>query len=187
MRSQSQNSGICTEFLDSAGNKNTYYGFIEDIIELDYGRNLQVPVLKCKWARVPNGVQVDNYGFTIVDLNVAGYKNEPWILAGNVAQVFYITNPVNAKKKIVLPGKQRVAGVDNVTDPEEYNQFDDVPPFGDPKKLKQVEIALRRTTVIPYLRTDAKGQLVQGKYYLCRALISSVSCNERCTLISIVM
>ena len=47
--------------------------------------------------------------------------------------------------------------------PQEYNQFDDVPPFGDPKKLKQVEIALRRTNAIPYLRTDAKGQLVQGK------------------------
>ena len=113
--------------------------------------------MKCKWARVPNGVEVDNYGFTIVDLNVAGFKNDPWILAGNVAQVFYITDPVNAKKEIVLPGKQRVAGVDNVIDPEEYNQFDDVPPFGDPKKLKQVGIALRRTTAIPYLRTDAKG------------------------------
>ena len=67
------------------------------------------------------------------------------------------------QKEIVLPGKQRVAGVDNVTDPEEYNQFNDVPPFGDPKKFKQVETALRRTTAIPYLRTDAKGQLVEGK------------------------
>ena len=75
-------------------------------------------------------------GVTIVDLNVAGYKNDLWILASNVAQVFYITDPVNAKKEIVHPGKQRVAGVDNVTDLEEYNQFDDVPPFGDPKKLK---------------------------------------------------
>src|SRR5438128_7049077 len=163
MKSKSQNSTIFTESLDSAGNKNTYYGFIEDIIELDYGRNLQIPVFKCKCARVLNGVKVDNYGFTIVDLNVASYKNDPWILAGNVAQVFYITDPVNAKKEIVLPGKQRVAGVDNVTDPEEYNQFDDVPLFGDPKNLKQVEIALRGTTAIPYLCTDCKGQLVQGK------------------------
>src|SRR5437762_5232114 len=39
------------------------------IYELDYGRNLQIPVFKCKWARVLNGVEVDNYGFTIVDLN----------------------------------------------------------------------------------------------------------------------
>src|SRR5437773_7739946 len=163
MKSKSQNSAICTESLDSAGKKNTYYGFIEDIIELDYGRNLQVPVFKCKWARVPNGVEVDNYGFTIVDFNVPGYKNDPWILASNVAQVFYITDPMNAKKEIVLPGKQRVVGVDNVTDPQEYNRFDDVPPFGDPKKLEQVEIALRRRNAIPYLRTDAKGQLVQGK------------------------
>src|SRR6266540_82734 len=62
IKSKSQNSGICTESLDSAGKKNTYYGFIEDIIELDYGRNMQIPVFKCKWARVPNGVEVDNYG-----------------------------------------------------------------------------------------------------------------------------
>src|SRR5438105_5455882 len=163
MKRKSQNSGICTESLDSAGNKNIYYGFIEDIIELNYGGNVQVPVFKCKWARVPNGVAVDKYGFTIVDLNVPDYKNDLWILAANVAQVFYITDPMNAKKEIVLPGKQRVVGVDNVIDPEEYNQFDDIPSFGDPKKLKQVEITLRRTTAIPYLRTDAKGQLVQEK------------------------
>src|SRR5213075_3259685 len=163
MKSKSQNNDIFTESLDSAGNKNTYYGFIEEIIELDYGRNVQVPIFKCKWARVPNGVEVDNYGSTIVDLNMAGFKNDPCIFGLNIAQVFYIKDHVNAKKEIVLPGKQRVAGVDNITDPEEYNQFDDVPAFGDPKKLKQVEITLRRTTVPAYLCTDVKGQLVQGK------------------------
>ena len=74
-------------------------------------------------------MEVDKYGFTIVNLNVAGYKNELWILAYNIALVFYITDPVNAKKEIVLPGKQRVVRVDNITDLEEYNQFDDIPPF----------------------------------------------------------
>ena len=82
---------------------------------------------------------MDNYGFTIVDLNVTGYKNDPWILASNVTQVFYITDLVNAKKEIVLPGKQRVVGVDNVTNPEEYNQFDDIQPFGDQKSLNKLK------------------------------------------------
>src|SRR6266511_3660887 len=93
------------------------------------------PTSSASRPKVPHGVDVDKYGFTIIDLNVAGYKNDPWILTDNVAQVFYITDPVNAKKEIALPGKQRVAGVDNVTDSEEYNQFDDVPPFGDQKSL----------------------------------------------------
>ena len=31
---------------------------------------------------------------------------------------------------MVLPGKRRVVGVENVVDEEEYNQFDEVPPFG---------------------------------------------------------
>ena len=63
MKSKSQNNGICTESFDSTGNKNTYYGFIEEIIELNYGRNVHILAFKYKWARVPNGVEVDMYSF----------------------------------------------------------------------------------------------------------------------------
>jgi hypothetical protein len=46
----------------------------------------------------PQGVEIDDYGFTIVDLTNVGHKNEPWILAATIAQVFYILDPKDEKK-----------------------------------------------------------------------------------------
>jgi hypothetical protein len=46
----------------------------------------------------PQGVEIDDYGFTIIDLTNVGHRNEPWVLTTNVAQVFYILDPKDRKK-----------------------------------------------------------------------------------------
>jgi hypothetical protein len=74
----------------------------------------------------PQGVEIDDYGFTIIDLTNVGHKDEPWVLIAIVAQVFFILDPKDKKKYIVVPGKQWVVGVDDVEDEEEYNQCDEV-------------------------------------------------------------
>jgi hypothetical protein len=89
--------------------------------------NLQIPVFKCQWVKHPHGIEVDEYGFTIVYLRNMGHQDEPWVLASTIAQVFYILDPKDEKKHIIVPSKQRVVRVDNVEDEEEYNQFDEVP------------------------------------------------------------
>jgi hypothetical protein len=38
-------------------------------------------------------------------LENVGRKDEPWVLASTVAQVFYILDPNDEKKHIVVPGK----------------------------------------------------------------------------------
>jgi hypothetical protein len=81
--------------------------------------SLQILIFKCQWVKHPQGVEIDDYGFIIVDLTNVGHKDEPWVLAGTVAQVFYILDPKDEKKYIVVPGKQRVVGVDDVEDEEE--------------------------------------------------------------------
>jgi hypothetical protein len=106
---------------DNTGQKNAYYGYIEEIWELDYGMSVQILIFKCQWVKHPQGVEIDDYGFTIIDLTNVGHKNEPWVLIATVAQVFYILDPKDKKKYIVVPGKQRVVGVDDVEDEEEYN------------------------------------------------------------------
>jgi hypothetical protein len=80
--------------------------------------SLQIPVFKCQWVKHPRGIEVDEYGFTIVELRNVGHKEEPWVLASTVAQVFYILDPKDEKKHIVVPRKQRVVGVDNMEDDE---------------------------------------------------------------------
>ena len=61
-------------------------------------------MFRCKWVKLNGvGVQVDKpYGVTTVDLNNLGYKDEPFVLANDVAQIFYVkdmsTKPRKRKK-----------------------------------------------------------------------------------------
>jgi hypothetical protein len=85
-----------------------------------------------------------------------GHKDESWVLVSTVAQVFYILDPKDEKKHIVVLGKQRVVEVDNVEDEEEYNQFDDVPFFVDTTRTNIIETKISYSNVIPYTRTDGE-------------------------------
>nr|ABG22598.1 transposon protein, putative, CACTA, En/Spm sub-class [Oryza sativa Japonica Group] len=80
-RSACQNSGVRVETIDTTGQKSTYYGFIEEICELDYGPNMQIPLFRCQWVKHPADVFVDNFGLTIVDFDNVGHKDDPWVLA----------------------------------------------------------------------------------------------------------
>jgi hypothetical protein len=108
----------------------------------------------------PQGVEVDEYGFTIVDLRNVGHKDEPWVLASTVAQVFYILDPKDEEKYIIVPRKQWVVRVDNVEDEEEYNQFDEVSFFVDTTRINIIESKISYSNVIPYTRTNGEGKYV---------------------------
>jgi hypothetical protein len=112
----------------------------------------------------PHGIEVDEYGFTIVDLRNVGHKDEPWVLASIVAQMFYILALKDEKKHIVFPDKQWVVRVNNVEDEEKYNQFDVVSFFVDffvdTTRINIVETKISYSNMIPYARTDGEGKLV---------------------------
>ncbi|KAK1630909.1 hypothetical protein QYE76_005224 [Lolium multiflorum] len=74
-KSTNQNSGVRFDAEDGNGNKVTYYGYIEEIWELDYGPNFKVPLFRCKWFNLKDGVQVDpQYGMTTVDFKNLGHE-----------------------------------------------------------------------------------------------------------------
>jgi len=106
----------------------SYYGYIEEIWELDY-REFTIPLFRCKWVDNRKGVKIDNDGFTLVDLKKLAYEDDPFILARQATKVFYVIDPVDPSRHVVLYGKRRIVGVDNVVDEEEYDHFDDLPPF----------------------------------------------------------
>jgi hypothetical protein len=75
-KSISQNSGVQVDALHSkTGEETTYFGFVEDIWELDYG-TFQIPVFRCQWVE-DKYVMVDNYGVRVLDLSKVGYKDDP--------------------------------------------------------------------------------------------------------------
>ena len=50
-----------------------------------------MPLFHCQWVKLSGGVVIkDEYGMAIVDLNNLGYRDEPFVLAQDVAKVFYI-------------------------------------------------------------------------------------------------
>jgi hypothetical protein len=73
-KSTNQNSGVRFDAANDNGTKDTYYGYIEEIWELDYGLSFKVPLFRCKWVKLTGGgVKVDKqYGMTMVDLNNLG-------------------------------------------------------------------------------------------------------------------
>jgi len=130
-RSSNQNSGVRFDAYDDSGQVHvTYYGVIDEIWELDYGA-LKVALLRCQWVRLPGGVFTDKKdGMTIVDLSNIGHKDEPFILAKDVLQVFYAKDNANKDKHVVLEGKRHIVGVEGVTDEEGYKGYEEMAPFG---------------------------------------------------------
>ena len=91
----------------------------------------------------------DKNGFVSVDLRNVGYKTESFVLAKDVLQVFDVPHTVRTTRHIVLPGKRRIVGVHNAVDEEEFNQFDEIPPFATCELPR-----LNANDKTPYLRTD---------------------------------
>ena len=112
-----QNSGVMlvaeSMHFSSSKDKNPtlaaipYYGVIDEIWVVDYVK-IKFPVFKCKWVDVNNGVKIDKLGFTLVDLNNKSFGEEPFIMADQAKQVFYITDQSNKMWSVALQGKRVV-------------------------------------------------------------------------------
>src|SRR4051812_18605502 len=113
---------------------------------------------------------------TTVDLNNIGYLDEPFVLAYDVAQIFYVkdmsTKPRKRKDKeanmsydepkrhIVLSGKKDILGLEVKTDmSEDYEKFHEIPPF----KVKADPSTLLRDEDYPWLQCNKKRTQVNKK------------------------
>nr|GEZ11404.1 hypothetical protein [Tanacetum cinerariifolium] len=103
-------SGVSVEALDlhitkevATTRKAFYYGVLQEIWVLDY-RFRQIPLFKCDWVNhKAGGVKHDlNLGYTLVDLNSLGHEDDPFILASQARQVFYVKDQIEKKLSIVF-------------------------------------------------------------------------------------
>ena len=88
-KSTNQNSGVTVLAMSENDNVSaSYYGWIEEIWELDYFV-FRIPLFKCKWIdNNSQGVKKDRDGFTVVDKKRTGlYDDDPFILARQAKQV----------------------------------------------------------------------------------------------------
>lgn len=115
---RTQNSGVVVIGNTGNGDENIdYYGVVTDIIEIQYlGRN-RVVLFRCKWWDVYDklrGVKSDEYGFVSVNCNKQLKTNEPFILASQARQAFYVNDNINKGWQLV-----------SKTQPRNYNEMAD--------------------------------------------------------------
>jgi hypothetical protein len=61
------------------------------------------------------------------------------VLTDCVAQVFYVLD-TETRKHVVVSGKQKIVGVENMEDNnEDVNQFEERPLFTNPMNIKHIE------------------------------------------------
>ncbi|XP_074342445.1 uncharacterized protein LOC141680006 [Apium graveolens] len=100
-RCTTQNSGVFLSALTAsfASSKDEsplvsevhYYGRIEEILEIDYWGEISVVLFKCCWYQE----ETDLYGLIRVNFSKLCQKSDPYILASQVQQVYYLQDPVD--------------------------------------------------------------------------------------------
>ncbi|CAL8112871.1 unnamed protein product [Prunus armeniaca] len=106
-----QNSGVYllahTMQVASAKDKNPilsnigFYGVIQEIWDLDY-QKFTIPVFRCDWIDSTSGLVVDELGFTLVDLSKIGHRNDQFVLAFQVKQVFFVDDLMHRGWSVML-------------------------------------------------------------------------------------
>lgn len=97
-RLKTQNSGVTLEAMTQNLEKSvTYYGAIKDIIELDYYGHFKYVLFRCDWFVT----EKDKYGLTCVYSNKKCEKNDPFVLASQVQQCFFIKDPLKKNRHYV--------------------------------------------------------------------------------------
>ena len=80
----------------------------------------------CQWVS-NHQVNLANSGHITVNLDRVAYKDDPFVPANLVHQVFYIVDPKNKNRHVVLPSKRSIMGVDGVDSAKDYNNIDVIP------------------------------------------------------------
>ena len=174
-----QNSGVAlvaeSTSFDRGNNDNTiignkpYYGIIKEILELNYHHKGNVVLFKCDWVdnRVHNKwVKTDQFGITSVNfqhLFNTGERisDEPFILASQALQMYYVPDPVHTEWAAVVQSKPReVYDFDNLESESVDNDYAVVEQLAALNENVALDIV---NGTIPTIRTDIDGTLVDPK------------------------
>ena len=128
--------------------KERYYGRIEEIWELNYYGE-KVPMFRVRWAK---SVKKENQYFTTMVIPEAKSKtasanvttkNEPWVLACQVDQCFFITDPAKPSRVVMRRGKRSIIVMDGVANEQDFDQY------GDPRMEDDYVNQAKYTTTLP--------------------------------------
>ena len=86
---------------------------------------VKAALFRCAW--IPLGqVRIDEYRKTYVNRTTMAYHADPFILASDATQIFFVEDPLHKNGHLAMHGKRRAPGVDDVADEDEYDEFDEL-------------------------------------------------------------
>lgn len=128
---KTQNSGVMLEAMTNSFSSTrdsnpimgdvTYYGVLNEIIELEYASDKNVVLFNCDWISNGSRKKVDEHGFTLLNFRGLNPHHEPFILASQAQQVFYVEDPVEKGWHVVIKTTAR-----DTYDMSEQTCLDDV-------------------------------------------------------------
>ncbi|XP_027157024.1 uncharacterized protein LOC113758302 [Coffea eugenioides] len=131
---KTQNSGVTvnatTSSFASIRDQNpvlselVYFGVLKNVVELIYGGH-RVVLFKCDWISNGSRMKQDADGFTVVNFANVRPHVEPFILASQASQVFYVEDPTDKDWQVVISTTARGGyNMGTTMDVETYLQSD---------------------------------------------------------------
>ena len=123
------NSGVCVRGVCTDETQHDYYGVLKEVVELEYdGVHNKVLLFKCHWFDITNGVKVDHqHGLVEVKHTSTLRTTEPYVLASQATQVYYLTYASDKRERrqwsIAMRTKRRGKfGVEDINANPDYFQ-----------------------------------------------------------------
>ena len=90
------------------------------------------------------------------------YHADPFILASDATQIFFVEDPLHKNGHLVMHRKRRVLGVDDVADQDEYNEFDELPAKGSRTSATEKRKIIKKNKFIRGQRNDPSSPIYMG-------------------------
>lgn len=168
---KTQNSGIVVQGDEEVENTQ-YHGQLTHIIVLQYLGRRYITLFKCEWFEVSSqnrGYREDRYGFISLNCDRRLKTNEPYILACQAGQVYFIKDVKNPSWHIVVKVSPR-----HVYDvPEEVSEEDIDGVNNEPYQGNEVRVATTLSTsnskdvdeLAPLTRYDIDGERLDATLF----------------------
>lgn len=106
---KTQNSGVIVKG-DNLPSNIDYYGVLTDIVELNYIGHNWVVLFKSDWWDISHkgfGYKKDEFGFMMINVSRRLPTNEPYVLACQAEQVYYINDIKSPNWQVVIKNDPR--------------------------------------------------------------------------------
>lgn len=149
------NCGVLVKGAVHSGEKECF-GPLKEIIELDYGSIHKVILFDCEWYDVFSenvGIKRETYGITTVNVKT----NEPYVLASQVEQVYYVKDHLHQNWQVVLKtNPHNFYGIPSDDEDEGAKLF----PVSDDEANKEAYIPMSAHGAMSLVRNDVELDVV---------------------------